>query len=1094
MAASTAVDQFKGDLSATIKFLGSMSSMPNYESIRQIQADALTKRAAGLCLDPEAGAALADSWSTGPWSVDQTKAFSEVLAKGVSATSGSKGSKNRRENQLCSSFESYLSEKDVEVLTSVSSIHIKLDTAASRCCRLRLTLPSEQCVKSILAAIAARSGGTCTEAELFLQVGEFKRVLRLKAKKVPKEGIHIETYPVGGPRELPDVLFKAAYDAEDGPVSTLLPAGQVALKAMDISLRPTNKKVRGIFATPKASTAMVPANSMSMPGMHMGGMNMMVNPYMQGMMGMHGMPHASSMQGLMQWMKQQQDLATQQGGLQNLQIFAPGTGSSSGSQQPPSSSTPACAQQLCSSTQAQQPSSSTQAQQPSSSTQAQQPENGESGIETKPADPFAFQLDTTQALEEATKVSDALDNRKTGGQGKRTADEFEGGCKLAGIQKLAMSLDVASLGRKHYVSQSGLAAVLKEVSESSSTVAPSRSGIKRAREEQVAIDTPYGALIDNMQIKDKKGKERSFPTLNLKAWMWYVVKNLLVSFFSRKFLEHPPKANTPWRVCLYCDEISPGNQLKQQNTRKIQAYYLSFHEFGAEFRCQEQMWFTVALARSHLVNQLPGGLSQFTHHLLQALKLEDFEHGLLLDSGGERVMFFAKLDTMVADEAALKAVFDVKGSSGTLPCPLCSNVVAKTSMLEGCDTTGTLVPVHETALEKFCARTDNTIWQGCRLLQSRCGQVSKKAFEQLEQSLGMNHNPDGVLFHGSLPLASTLMYDWLHCYLVAGLMHVELGLLFPILYTHGVTVESLKDWMCSFEWPYGLRTHRNETLRIFDKRIPPGEFKCSASQGLNLYPLLRLFLLSLATGSIPDLLAKAMTSCLNLFLVLDLLLKGNRGEQVPPDDLEAAILKHCRAFLSAYGSEHVVPKFHYSLHLGAFARKKPLISCFTHEKKHRQIKQLANEIHNPGDWFEKSVFKDVWGEVILQMQADSFSLQPHLLSPKKATISLQAMLNANFGDRACGATFSFQAVCRPGQSCEKGDLVLLSSGDVVQVWLHCRLYDGDMCTLCSILKPLGKNRFLLDDSTARFIPSVHIQRACYYKKCPKDGEVMVTPA
>ncbi|CAE7346527.1 unnamed protein product [Symbiodinium sp. CCMP2592] len=1024
MAASTAVDQFKGDLSATIKFLGSMSSMPNYESIRQIQADALTKRAAGLCLDPEAGAALADSWSTGPWSVDQTKAFSEVLAKGVSATSGSKGSKNRRENQLCSSFECYLSEKDVEVLTSDSSIHIKLDTAASRCCRLRLTLPSEQCVKSILAAIAARSGGTCTEAELFLQVGEFKRVLRLKAKKVPKEGIHIETYPVGGPRELPDVLFKAAYDAEDGPVSTLLPAGQVALKAMDISLRPTNKKVRGIFATPKASTAMVPANSMSMPGMHMGGMNMMVNPYMQGMMGMHGMPHASSMQGLMQWMKQQQDLATQQGGLQNLQIFAPGTGSSSGSQQPPSSSTPACAQQLCSSTQAQQPSSSTQAQQPSSSTQAQQPENGESGIETKPADPFAFQLDTTQALEEATKVSDALDNRKTGGQGKRTADEFEGGCKLAGIQKLAMSLDVASLGRKHYVSQSGLAAVLREVSESSSTVAPSRSGIKRAREEQVAIDTPYGALIDNMQIKDKKGKERSFPTLNLKAWMWYVVKNLLVSFFSRK------------------------------------------------------MWFTVALARSHLVNQLPGGLSQFTHHLLQALKLEDFEHGLLLDSGGERVMFFAKLDTMVADEAALKAVFDVKGSSGTLPCPLCSNVVAKTSMLEGCDTTGTLVPVHETALEKAAGYCKADV-----------------AFEQLEQSLGMNHNPDGVLFHGSLPLASTLMYDWLHCYLVAGLMHVELGLLFPILYTHGVTVESLKDWMCSFEWPYGLRTHRNETLRIFDKRIPPGEFKCSASQGLNLYPLLRLFLLSLATGSIPDLLAKAMTSCLNLFL--DLLLKGNRGEQVPPDDLEAAILKHCRAFLSAYGSEHVVPKFHYSLHLGAFARKKPLISCFTHERKHRQIKQLANEIHNPGDWFEKSVFRDVWGEVILQMQADSFSLQPHLLSPKKATtatISLQAMLNANFGDRACGATFSFQAVCRPGQSCEKGDLVLLSSGDVVQVWLHCRLYDGDMCTLYSILKPLGKNRFLLDDSTARFIPSVHIQRACYYKKCPKDGEVMVTPA
>ena len=52
-----------------------------------------------------------------------------------------------------------------------------------------------------------------------------------------------------------DVLFKAAYDDNDGPVTTLLPAGQVALKAMDISLRPTNKKVRRIFATSNKATS-----------------------------------------------------------------------------------------------------------------------------------------------------------------------------------------------------------------------------------------------------------------------------------------------------------------------------------------------------------------------------------------------------------------------------------------------------------------------------------------------------------------------------------------------------------------------------------------------------------------------------------------------------------------------------------------------------------------------------------------------------------------------------------------------------------------------------------------------------------------------
>ena len=150
---------------------------------------------------------------------------------------------------------------------------------------------------------------------------------------------------------------------------------------------------------------MVVANSMPGMGMGMGGMNMMANPYM-GMMAMHGMPAASSTQGLMQWMKQQQDLASQQcGGLNNLQIFCPGAGGSS-------SSTPA--QQPCSGNNMVDNGQGAAAGQTQSQAMVQQqcsPEKNE--IETK-ADPFTFKLDTDQALEEATKVSDALDDRKTG--------------------------------------------------------------------------------------------------------------------------------------------------------------------------------------------------------------------------------------------------------------------------------------------------------------------------------------------------------------------------------------------------------------------------------------------------------------------------------------------------------------------------------------------------------------------------------------------------------------------------------------------------------------------------------------------------------
>ena len=210
-----------------------------------------------------------------------------------------------------------------------------------------------------------------------------------------------------------NVLFKAAYDENDGPVNTLLPAGQVALKAMDISLRPTNKKVRGIFGTPnKATSAMVPAAN-GMGGM-MGGMNPGMMGGMAGMMGMCGMPAASSMFGLMQWMKQQQE-AMQSGGLNNLQIFSPGGGSSS--------STPACPTNT-------EPVDK-QGGAATGQTQSQQvalvQQHGSPAKEENKPDPFTFNLPVAggEALQEATKVSDALDQRKHGENGKRTADEFE---------------------------------------------------------------------------------------------------------------------------------------------------------------------------------------------------------------------------------------------------------------------------------------------------------------------------------------------------------------------------------------------------------------------------------------------------------------------------------------------------------------------------------------------------------------------------------------------------------------------------------------------------------------------------------------------
>ena len=48
MSAATAMDQLKGDLAATANFLQSMTALPNYDSVREVQAKALCQRVQNL--------------------------------------------------------------------------------------------------------------------------------------------------------------------------------------------------------------------------------------------------------------------------------------------------------------------------------------------------------------------------------------------------------------------------------------------------------------------------------------------------------------------------------------------------------------------------------------------------------------------------------------------------------------------------------------------------------------------------------------------------------------------------------------------------------------------------------------------------------------------------------------------------------------------------------------------------------------------------------------------------------------------------------------------------------------------------------------
>ena len=128
-----------------------------------------------------------------------------------------------------------------------------------------------------------------------------------------------------------------------------------------------------------------------------------------------------------------------------------------------------------------------------------------------------------------------------------------------------------------FVSQSALANIVQELKKDPDTTLSSRRGIKRAREDAVNFETPYGKLMIDIALKlpaTKKEKETtfSFPFVNPWALLWHYcnVSEEYSKFLTKRHgLEGFSQAHR-WDIILYGDEVSAGNVLRHDNKRKCQ--------------------------------------------------------------------------------------------------------------------------------------------------------------------------------------------------------------------------------------------------------------------------------------------------------------------------------------------------------------------------------------------------------------------------------------------------------------------------------------------------------------------------------------------
>ena len=195
------------------------------------------------------------------------------------------------------------------------------------------------------------------------------------------------------------------------------------------------------------------------------------------------------------------------------------------------------------------------------------------------------------------------------------------------------------------------------------------------------------------------------------------------------------------------------------------------------------------------------------------------------------------------------------------------------------------------------------------------------------------------------------------------------------------------------------------------------------------------------------------------------------------DKLEAAINTHLALRLNAYGPVAVQPKCHYALHLPQQLRQhQQLIPCWTHERKHKELKRWANQVTNANNAisFEQGLLEDVVLHQVLALeewQSRAIALLWGVASPW--TPALEPPTMPLYED----------------ESVSKGDVVLYEpipnrALSVAQVWFHLEV--GPHLLTCLLpWQPKGANIFEMHDEPC-IVPLETIVETKAWKKL--DGQ------
>jgi hypothetical protein len=613
------------------------------------------------------------------------------------------------------------------------------------------------------------------------------------------------------------------------------------------------------------------------------------------------------------------------------------------------------------------------------------------------------------------------------------------------------------------MSASAMSAMLQECTDDL-PILTGRGHISEASTAVLESNDAYGDMLSKLPAISSEGEGTTVTVVNLFSILQAAFEQggSYQELLLRTVHEHEGR---PLNMVLYFDEIVPGDPVGYANKRKFWTCYAAFKEFGPEVLCNEACWIPLLELRTEQCSLLAAGISQVCKLILRDIFLSDRcdvkNSGLLLKSESGYLRLFIEFGFLVQDGAAHKMVFHTKGDKGTKMCLICRNLFAVETDIKD-EETGETVMTANILYEHECdMATNDEIWGSMRRLKQQKEALEPGDFKKWQQAVGFNYEPHGLLLDESLESvikpATNYMHDFMHCMFVGGIFQTVMQLFLAAL------VAALKQsWKAIYGqlydytqlWFHPVAKDTNHKLyEVFSpKRLEANKrsksFKCKASDGLGLYPIIAIWIMTLILpGNLCVLECQAFLAMCEL---IDVMIECSRTKgKISPTHLGSKVHKFLSACEKAGWRSRLHPKFHWLLHFRKHLESHDfLIFCWVHERLHKVAKRYANDIKNTL-CYEESLLKQVVCHTLANWRTPGlFDTGLGLKDPRKATKKALSFLSEAFGTDLGPDIVQTSTTARTmgGQLCSKTDVVLFTSSnidsnfyDAGEVWLHAKV-------------------------------------------------------